>query len=157
MIYNFMSLCMAYVGGPGAVVVKSEGKMIQPSWILCTCCMKPIPVDGFFLRNCKQVGLVSGLEEAILSRTNSNEENSHFGKEGDAGWQQRKADATRWLSHRPQSHLTVMCCLLLQGTLQFVIAKPFLAFFTLMLFVMGHYQVGNWSLSDGWVGASSGG
>lgn len=53
-IYNFMALCMAYVGGPGAVVVKSEGVLIQPSWTLCTCCMKPIPVDGFFLRNCKQ-------------------------------------------------------------------------------------------------------
>lgn len=26
-IYNFMSLCFAYVGGPGAVVVKSEGKV----------------------------------------------------------------------------------------------------------------------------------
>jgi hypothetical protein len=53
-IYNFMSLCMAYVGGPGAVVIKSEGKVIKPSWLLCTCCWKPIPVDGFFLRKCKQ-------------------------------------------------------------------------------------------------------
>ncbi len=84
-----MALCMAYVGGPGAVVVKSEGKLIQPSWVLCTCCMKPIPVDGFFLRNCKQ------------------------------------------------------------GTLQFVIIKPLLAFMTLVLFAMDLYQMGNWSLADG--------
>ncbi|KAJ9523820.1 hypothetical protein QJQ45_020008 [Haematococcus lacustris] len=89
-IYNFMSLCMAYVGGPGAVVVKSDGKVIAPSWVLCTCCMAPIPVDGFFLRKCKQ------------------------------------------------------------GTLQFVIAKPFLAFFTLALFVVGKYQVGDWSFTNGY-------
>ena len=89
MIYNFMALCMAYVGGPGAVVVHCEGHLIQPSWMLCNCCMKPMPVDGFFLRKCKQ------------------------------------------------------------GTLQFVIAKPFLAFFTLMMFVMDKYQIGNYSFSDG--------
>lgn len=53
-IYNFMCLCMAYIGGPGAVVVKCDGHVIQPSWILCTCCCKPMPVDGFFLRRCKQ-------------------------------------------------------------------------------------------------------
>jgi len=66
-IYNFMSLCMAYVGGPGAVVVKSEGKIIKPSWILCTCCMKPIPVDGFFLRNCKQGTLQFVIAKPILA------------------------------------------------------------------------------------------
>ena len=88
-IYNFMSLCMAYIGGPGAVVVKCEGKVLQPSWVLMTCCMKPIPVDGFFLRRCKQ------------------------------------------------------------GTLQFVIIKPILAILTLVLFMMGKYQVSNWSFDDG--------
>eukprot|EP00798_Chlamydomonas_sp_ICE-L_P028107 gene28107-31215_t len=80
MIYNFMSLCMAYVGGPGAVVVQSEGKVIEPSWLLCTCCWAPIPINGFFLRRCKQ------------------------------------------------------------GTLQFVILKPFLAAITLILFVVGKYN-----------------
>ena len=53
-IYNFMCLCMAYIGGPGAVSVKCDGKVIEPSWPLMTCCCKPIPVDGFFLRRCKQ-------------------------------------------------------------------------------------------------------
>ena len=90
-IYNFMSLCMAYIGGPGAVVVKCEGKVLQPSWALMTCCMKPMPVDGFFLRKCKQ------------------------------------------------------------GTLQFVIIKPILAILTLVLFIGGKYQVGNWSWDDGCV------
>mmetsp|Transcript_18411 Transcript_18411/g.46560 ORF Transcript_18411/g.46560 Transcript_18411/m.46560 type:complete len:746 (-) Transcript_18411:337-2574(-) len=89
-IYNFMSLCFAYVGGPGAVVIQSEGKIIKKSWLLCNCCLKPMPVDGFFLRNCKQ------------------------------------------------------------GTLQFVIAKPFLAFFTLFLFVIGKYNVGAYRWDDGY-------
>jgi hypothetical protein len=66
-IYNFMSLCMAYVGGPGAVVVKSEGVLIEPSWALCTCCMAPIPVDGFFLRNCKQGTLQFVIAKPILA------------------------------------------------------------------------------------------
>ena len=56
-----------------------------------TCCMKPMPVDGFFLRKCKQ------------------------------------------------------------GTLQFVIIKPILAILTLVLFIGGKYQVGNWSWDDGCV------
>ncbi|KAG2445795.1 hypothetical protein HXX76_000399 [Chlamydomonas incerta] len=90
-IYNFLSLCMAYVGGPGAVVVKSEGKYIKPSWALMTCCWPPIKVDGFLLRKCKQ------------------------------------------------------------GTLQFVIAKPILAAFTLILFAAGMYEDGDWSITGGYL------
>ncbi|GIL47293.1 hypothetical protein Vafri_4146 [Volvox africanus] len=66
-IYNFLSLCMAYVGGPGAVVVKSEGKLIQPSWMLMTCCWPPIKVDGFFLRKCKQGTLQFVIAKPILA------------------------------------------------------------------------------------------
>ena len=90
-IYNFLSLCMAYVGGPGAVVVKSDGKFIKPSWALMTCCWPPIKVDGFLLRKCKQ------------------------------------------------------------GTLQFVIAKPILAAFTLILFAAGLYEDGDWSPASGYL------
>mmetsp|Transcript_35240 Transcript_35240/g.77025 ORF Transcript_35240/g.77025 Transcript_35240/m.77025 type:complete len:483 (-) Transcript_35240:219-1667(-) len=53
-IYNFLSLCLAYVGGPGQVVVGTEGQSIHPSWIHGTCCMAPIPIDGAFVRRCKQ-------------------------------------------------------------------------------------------------------
>eukprot|EP00201_Polytomella_parva_P023796 CAMPEP_0175043624 /NCGR_PEP_ID=MMETSP0052_2-20121109/3304_1 /TAXON_ID=51329 ORGANISM="Polytomella parva, Strain SAG 63-3" /NCGR_SAMPLE_ID=MMETSP0052_2 /ASSEMBLY_ACC=CAM_ASM_000194 /LENGTH=293 /DNA_ID=CAMNT_0016306731 /DNA_START=153 /DNA_END=1030 /DNA_ORIENTATION=- len=67
MIYNFLSLCMAYVGGPGAIVVKSEGKVIEPSWCLMTCCWPPIPVDGFLLRKCKQGTLQFVLIKPILA------------------------------------------------------------------------------------------
>ncbi|GFR46853.1 hypothetical protein Agub_g8493, partial [Astrephomene gubernaculifera] len=66
-IYNFLSLCMAYVGGPGAVVVKSEGKYIEPSWMLMTCCWPPIKVDGFFLRKCKQGTLQFVITKPILA------------------------------------------------------------------------------------------
>ncbi|KAL6513233.1 hypothetical protein OROGR_020719 [Orobanche gracilis] len=53
-IYNFLSLCLAWVGGPGAVVVSLSGKVLKPNWCLMTCCFPPIPLDGRFIRRCKQ-------------------------------------------------------------------------------------------------------
>ncbi|XP_054800948.1 uncharacterized protein LOC129305060 [Prosopis cineraria] len=53
-IYNFFSLCLAWVGGPGAVVVSLSGRVLKPSWYLMTCCFPPIPLDGRFIRKCKQ-------------------------------------------------------------------------------------------------------
>lgn len=53
-IYNFLSLCLAWVGGPGAVVVSLSGKVLKPNWCLFTCCFPPIPLDGRFIRRCKQ-------------------------------------------------------------------------------------------------------
>ncbi|KAL7082256.1 hypothetical protein ACP275_14G088200 [Erythranthe tilingii] len=53
-IYNFLSLCLAWVGGPGAVVVSLSGKVMKPNWCLMTCCFPPIPLDGRFIRRCKQ-------------------------------------------------------------------------------------------------------
>ncbi|KAF8757384.1 hypothetical protein HU200_010901 [Digitaria exilis] len=53
-IYNFLSLCLAWVGGPGAVVVSLSGRTLKPSWILMTCCYPAIPLDGRFIRRCKQ-------------------------------------------------------------------------------------------------------
>ena len=46
-IYNFFSLCLAWVGGPGAVVVSLNGRSLKPSWCLMTCCFPPIPLDGW--------------------------------------------------------------------------------------------------------------
>ena len=43
-IYNFLSLCLAYVGGPGSVEVKMNGYILAPSWKYTTCCLPPIPV-----------------------------------------------------------------------------------------------------------------
>ncbi|EXB57575.1 hypothetical protein L484_022682 [Morus notabilis] len=53
-IYNFLSLCLAWVGGPGAVVLSLSGRVLKPSWYLMTCCFPPIPLDGRFIRRCKQ-------------------------------------------------------------------------------------------------------
>ncbi|KAJ8422068.1 hypothetical protein Cgig2_006843 [Carnegiea gigantea] len=45
-IYNFLSLCLAWVGGPGAVVLSLTGRVLKPSFFLMTCCFPPIPLDG---------------------------------------------------------------------------------------------------------------
>nr|XP_016496137.1 PREDICTED: transmembrane protein 184A-like isoform X2 [Nicotiana tabacum] len=49
-IYNFLSLCLAWVGGPGAVVLNLSGRVIKPNWYLMTCCFPPIPLDGDLLQ-----------------------------------------------------------------------------------------------------------
>lgn len=48
-IYNFLSLCLAWVGGPGAVVLSLSGRSLKPSWYLMTCCFPSIPLDGSVL------------------------------------------------------------------------------------------------------------
>ncbi|KAL7235548.1 hypothetical protein ACSBR1_018945 [Camellia fascicularis] len=53
-IYNFLSLCLAWVGGPGAVVLSLSGRVLKPNWCLMTCCFPPIALDGRFIRRCKQ-------------------------------------------------------------------------------------------------------
>ncbi|KAM7280019.1 hypothetical protein ACFE04_007153 [Oxalis oulophora] len=53
-IYNFLSLCLAWVGGPGAVVLSLTGRSLKPSLCLMTCCLPPLSLDGRFIRRCKQ-------------------------------------------------------------------------------------------------------
>ncbi|XP_047339030.1 transmembrane protein 184B-like [Impatiens glandulifera] len=53
-IYNFLSLCLAWVGGPGAVVLSLTGRMLKSNWCMMTCCFPPIHLDGRFIRRCKQ-------------------------------------------------------------------------------------------------------
>jgi len=62
-----MALLLAYVGGPGAVVVASEGKVVRPSWAHMTCCLPPLPVDGFLLRRCKQLCLQFVLAKPVMA------------------------------------------------------------------------------------------
>ncbi|KAI8476882.1 MAG: organic solute transporter Ostalpha-domain-containing protein [Monoraphidium minutum] len=81
-IYNFTSLLLAYVGGPGAVVVKAEGRVVHPSWSHMTCCLpamqarapppaaagrRSLGVDGFFLRRCKQGTLQFVLLKPVMA------------------------------------------------------------------------------------------
>lgn len=46
-IYNFLSLCLAWVGGPGVVATSLQGRFLKPSWHLLTCCCEAIPLDGY--------------------------------------------------------------------------------------------------------------
>ncbi|KAI7836252.1 hypothetical protein COHA_009842 [Chlorella ohadii] len=66
-IYNFMSLCLAYVGGPGAVEVKMHGFVLLPSWAAGTCCLPPLPVNGRFVRYTKQMALQFVLLKPIMA------------------------------------------------------------------------------------------
>ncbi|XP_010245401.1 PREDICTED: transmembrane protein 184B isoform X2 [Nelumbo nucifera] len=65
-IYNFLSLCLAWVGGPGAVVLSLSGRVLKPSWYLMTCCFPAIPLDGRFIRRCKQGTLQFVILKPIL-------------------------------------------------------------------------------------------
>ncbi len=62
-----MSLCLAYVGGPGAVEIKMAGFVLLPSWTACTCCMPPMPVNGRFVRLTKQMALQFVLLKPIMA------------------------------------------------------------------------------------------
>lgn len=66
-IYNFLSLCLAYVGGPGAVEVKMAGYTLMPSWRAGTCCLPPMPVNGQFVRIVKQGALQFVLLKPVLA------------------------------------------------------------------------------------------
>ena len=62
-----MSLCLAYVGGPGAVEIKMQGVVLLPSWPACTCCLPPLPVNGQFVRVVKQGALQFVFVKPILA------------------------------------------------------------------------------------------
>ena len=69
-IYNFLALCISYMGGPGAVVVNAEGTVVEPSWCTCTVCVLPrggVPVNATFLRRCKQGVLQFVILKPILA------------------------------------------------------------------------------------------
>ena len=34
-----------------------NGYVMNPSWLYCTCCMPPLPVNGMFVRMCKRFTL----------------------------------------------------------------------------------------------------
>lgn len=65
-IYNFLALCLAWVGGPGAVVLTLTGRVLKPSLCLMTCCFPPIALDGRFIRRCKQGTLQFVILKPIL-------------------------------------------------------------------------------------------
>ena len=66
-LYNFHSLCLLYVGGPGEIETGAQGKVVEPSWVLMTCCFPALPVDGKLLRQCKQATLQFVLAKPFLA------------------------------------------------------------------------------------------
>ncbi|EEH59064.1 uncharacterized protein MICPUCDRAFT_15117, partial [Micromonas pusilla CCMP1545] len=66
-VYNFLSLCLAYVGGPGNVVNRLGGKEIVPSWWHATCCLPRMHVDGPYIRACKRGALQFVFLKPILA------------------------------------------------------------------------------------------
>lgn len=66
-IYNFMSLCLEYVGGAGAVEIKMQGVVLMPSWAACTCCLPPLQVNGQFIRTVKKGALQFVFLKPILA------------------------------------------------------------------------------------------
>lgn len=55
-VYNFLNLCLEYVGGPGAIVNAMTGKEVKAgSWLRGTCVYdRDLVVDGHYIRRCKQ-------------------------------------------------------------------------------------------------------
>ena len=68
-LYNFHSLCLLYVGGPGEIETRAQGKVVEPSYVLMTCCFPPLQVDGKLLRQCKQATLQFVLAKPFLAAT----------------------------------------------------------------------------------------
>lgn len=62
-----MSLCLEYVGGPGAVEIKMQGVVLMPSWAACTCCLPPLQVNGQFIRMVKKGALQFVFLKPILA------------------------------------------------------------------------------------------
>ena len=66
-IYNFLALCLAYVGGAGNVANRADGREVLPSWLTGTCCLPPTPVDGAYVRACKRGALQFVIVEPALA------------------------------------------------------------------------------------------
>jgi hypothetical protein len=66
-IYNFLALCLAYVGGAGNVANRADGREVEPSWLTGTCCLPPLPVDGAYVKACKRGALQFVIVKPVLA------------------------------------------------------------------------------------------
>ena len=66
-IYNFLALCLAYVGGAGNVANRADGREIYPSWVTGTCCFPTFAVDGAYVKACKRGALQFVIIKPILA------------------------------------------------------------------------------------------
>lgn len=66
-IYTFLHLCLAYVGGPGAVETDMKDSELSPSCLSMTCCLPHVKIDGRFVKWCKNGTLQFVLVKPILA------------------------------------------------------------------------------------------
>ena len=66
-IYNFLALCLAYVGGAGNVVNRADGREVEPSLMTGTCCFPSLPVDGAYVKACKRGALQFVIIKPVLA------------------------------------------------------------------------------------------
>jgi len=137
-IYNFLSLCLSYVGGPGAVEVQMNGYLLMPSLWNCTCCLPP------------QVRTVN---HVLLC---------FEGRRLKCGSYRRKLPsptvACLWyvlpfrcaktvaLPVQMVDGLFVRRCK--QGAIQFVLLMPILGILSTVLYATGYYHPGDWGASS---------
>eukprot|EP00053_Salpingoeca_punica_P011088 m.99285 g.99285 ORF g.99285 m.99285 type:complete len:390 (+) comp15583_c0_seq2:597-1766(+) len=77
-IYNFLSLCYAFIGGESAIMQAIRGRTFQPSWWTFTCCLSEFSFTPAFLRFCKQgtlqfcvVKLAMAVVIVVMAATNT--------------------------------------------------------------------------------------
>lgn len=66
-IYNFLRLCLAYLGGETAILAHINGKPIERSFWAGTCCFPKISYSVRFLRFCKQATLQFCIVKPIVA------------------------------------------------------------------------------------------
>lgn len=82
-IYSFLSLCFAYLGGESAIVHALTGRAHKPSIWLCTCCVKPFPYSISFLLACKRCTLQFCVIKPVTSAVTLALESKGWYSEGD--------------------------------------------------------------------------
>lgn len=55
------------IGVHPCLQVKMNGCVMNPSWLYCTCCMPPLPVNGAFVRMCKRGALQFVFVKPVLA------------------------------------------------------------------------------------------
>lgn len=69
MLYNFMSLCLYYVGGPNDLVMhwETDDAQVPLSYLWCTCCLVNLKLNGVFLRRIVQGVLQFVIVKLVLT------------------------------------------------------------------------------------------
>lgn len=68
-LYNFLSLCLYYVGGPNELVLhwETDDAQVPLSYVWCTCCLVKLKPNGVFLRRIVQGVLQFVIVKVVLT------------------------------------------------------------------------------------------